>query len=243
MLELGCGWGSLTLWMAEHYPEPQRDHRGLELGLAARQFIQRGSARRSAGSDERRDRDLRHERVHHRRALRSRRLGRDVRAHAQLGGRCCGNRRAGSGHDGRVFLHVFAHRASPTPSRPRTSRDWMSRHFFTGGMMPSGPDRSSRRSLRGRGPLERVDGDALRAHVRGLAARTSTRTSATRSCPILRVDLRSRGAELAGSSRWRVFFLACAELFGYERGQRVGRLPRASEGEAGAPGRMTTQCA
>jgi cyclopropane fatty-acyl-phospholipid synthase-like methyltransferase len=39
--------------------------------------------------------------------------------------------------EGRFFMHVFVHRSTPYAFEPRDDSDWMSRHFFSGGMMPS----------------------------------------------------------------------------------------------------------
>ena len=43
ILELGCGWGSLSLWMARQFPHA-RDHRGVELAFAARIHRERSAA-------------------------------------------------------------------------------------------------------------------------------------------------------------------------------------------------------
>ena len=132
VLELGCGWGSLTLWMAEHFPASR---------ILA---VSRTPARSASRSSPTHGRGLGNVEVvtcdmnefDDGPALRPRGLGRDVRAHAQLGGAALPRRRLAAA-DGRLFLHVFAHRATPIRSRCVDDSDWMSRYFFTGGMMPS----------------------------------------------------------------------------------------------------------
>ena len=83
VLDLGCGWGSLTLWMAERYPR-EPDHRGLELGEPAGVHPGRGGRARGLGNVEVVTADM--NAFEPRRALRPRGLRRDVRAHAELRG-------------------------------------------------------------------------------------------------------------------------------------------------------------
>jgi cyclopropane-fatty-acyl-phospholipid synthase len=58
ILELGCGWGSLSLWLAEHYPQAQH-HRGVEFRDPAPAYRGRMCQRR--GLSNLRDHHLRHE--------------------------------------------------------------------------------------------------------------------------------------------------------------------------------------
>ena len=90
ILELGCGWGSLSLWMAEHYPERRASPRSPTPPPSAPTSRPR---RRSAASPTCSVDHRRHERLRHRRRVRPRRLGGDVRAHGQLA-RPAGPRRA-----------------------------------------------------------------------------------------------------------------------------------------------------
>ena len=117
--------------------------------------------------------------------------------------------------EGRLFLHFFAHRSFAYPFESEADDDWMGRHFFTGGMMPSA-DLLSRLTI----PFHiedqwQVSGqhyartaeawlhnlDAQEAQVNALFARNLGRREGQRAV-----------------QRWRMFFLACAELFGYRRG-------------------------
>ncbi len=80
ILELGCGWGSLTLWMAERYPA-QPHHARCPIRTRS---APGSSARPRAAGCATSTCHRRHERLRDRAALRPRRVGRDVRAHAQL---------------------------------------------------------------------------------------------------------------------------------------------------------------
>ncbi len=158
----------------------------------------------------------RHERVRRRRALRPHRLGRDVRAHAQLA-RAVRARARWLRPGGRFFMHVFCHRATPYAFEDRDAGDWMSRHFFSGGMMPS-DDLALRfqDDLRCVEPLA-LGRHALRAHGQRLA-REHRRAARRRCWPMLDATYGAAEAR-AVVQRWRVFFMACAELFGYRGGQ------------------------
>ena len=92
----------------------------------------------------------------------------------------------------------------------------MGRHFFTGGMMPS-HDLLPRvcRPAHPRGGLGRAR-DALRAHLRGLAREPPRQLEAAVAAltgPLSPAEARVQ------VRRWQMFFLACAELFGFDGGR------------------------
>ncbi len=114
-----------------------------------------------------------------------------------------------------LFVHVFAHSRYAYPFEVRGASDWMAQHFFTGGLMPSDD------------LLLRFQDDfALRGHWR----LSGTHYQKTAEAWLARLDLnRGRvralfsevygpGEELRWLVRWRVFFMACAELFGFSGG-------------------------
>lgn len=210
ILELGCGWGSLTLWMAEQFPEsritavsnsnPQREHitrqaraRGLEnIDVITRDMNE-------LALDRQFDRIVSVEMFEH------------MRNWEELLGRMAGWLRP----EGRVFLHFFAHRQYAYPFEVRDESDWMSQHFFTGGMMPS------------RDLVERVEGpfetDSCWVVSGSHYARTSEdwlknlERNKSAALEVLGRDLGPQQAQV-WYQRWRVFFLSCAELFGYGDG-------------------------
>ena len=211
VLELGCGWGSLTLWMAEHYPQSrilavsnsasQREHilaRAAERGLSNLEVLTRDV---NAFETERRfDRVVSVEMFEH------------VRNWERLLGRVRGWL---ADDDARVFLHVFSHRKYAYPFETEGRNDWMGRYFFTGGMMPS---HGMLAALDTPFAVEQdweVDG----THY----ARTSEdwlRNLDARKEEAMQVLAATYGAADAALwfHRWRMFFLACAELFGFRRG-------------------------
>ena len=133
ILELGCGWGSLSLWMAQHYPasrivavsnsHSQRHHieqQARARGLANLQVVtcDANTLERPAASV---DRVVSVEMFEH------------LRNWPQMFARVAHWLRP----QGRFFMHVFATRGAPYAFEERDASDWMSRHFFSGGMMPS----------------------------------------------------------------------------------------------------------
>lgn len=212
ILELGCGWGSMTLWMAQRFPtseitavsnsSSQRDHILL-------QAQQRGlNNLRVVTCDmndfyavEKYDRIVSIEMFEHMRNWR--RLYHNIHEWLVPGGL--------------FFKHIFVHRNSAYEFLDNGPQDWMSRHFFTGGMMPS--DDLPLRFQEHLSLLDhwRWDGSQYQktaeAWLRNLDANRS------QIWPVLEAVY---GAENARTwlSRWRIFFMACAELFGFQSGQQ-----------------------
>lgn len=211
VLELGCGWGSLSLWMAERYPgstflcvsnsASQRAHiegRASKRGLTNLTIVTRDMNEFEA--DGTFDRVVSVEMFEH------------MRNWERLLGRVAG----WLAPDGKVFLHVFAHERFAYPFEVRDASDWMSRHFFSGGMMPSHdlldhldtPFEVARRW--------KVDGTHYARTSEDWLRNLEQRRDAV--LPILRATY-GREAAPRWFQRWRLFFLACAELFGWEGGR------------------------
>jgi cyclopropane-fatty-acyl-phospholipid synthase len=132
ILELGCGWGSLSLWMAEHFPKARIT--GVSNSRSQREHILAEAAARGLTNLEiitcdltgfdpgaRFDRVVSVECFEHLRNWPE--MFRRIRSWLQP--------------DGRLFIHVFTHRAASYPFADEGEDDWMSRHFFTGGQMPA----------------------------------------------------------------------------------------------------------
>ncbi len=210
VLDLGCGWGSLALWIAEHYP----DCRVLAVSNSRSQgrFIEQAKRRRGLpgvtvrtadvngfDSEEAFDRVISIEMFEH------------VRNHALLLERV--DRWLAPG--GRLFVHHFCHRSRPYFFEDRGPGDWIARHFFTGGLMPS-----ERLLDHCAGPLQvearwRLSGTHYRRTAEAWLANLDRRRDEVRtvlgSAPGAGADRLRR--------RWRLFFLACAETFGYRGGR------------------------
>ena len=211
ILELGCGWGSLTLWMAQHYPGSRitavsnsASQRNYILGLARARGLANVEVvtadMNRFGTLERYDRVVSVEMFEH---MRNWRVMFD-RVHDWL--------RPG----GLFFMHVFCHRATPYAFEDGDATDWMSRHFFSGGMMPS-----DELALRFQERLQfvgrwRWSGQHYEKTANAWLANLDARRE--EALAILGATYGEDGAAL-WLQRWRLFFMACAELFGYRDGQ------------------------
>ena len=117
--------------------------------------------------------------------------------------------------DGYLFLHYFAHKSYAYPFEVKDDSDWMSEHFFTGGMMPC-----SDLVRRVEGPFESVESWTVPGEHYARTSEDWIKKMERNKKPILEVFRACYGTKDAGMwyQRWRVFFLACAELFGFDGG-------------------------
>jgi len=211
ILELGCGWGSLTLYMASQYPNASIV--AVSNSRAQREFILAEARRRGVGNivvltcdmndfdiDSRFDRIVSVEMFEH------------MRNYRQLFASIA----RWLTPQGKFFLHIFTHRCVPYAFVDRDADDWMSRYFFSGGIMPSA-----------RLPLHFQDQLSLQRQWTWSGvhyARTANAWLANlderraRVRPILAEAYGLDQADL-WLQRWRIFFMACAELWGFDEGR------------------------
>jgi len=222
ILELGCGWGSLSLYLARHFPHSkilgvsnshsQREFieaRARECGLGNIRIVTEDINRFDAGGKF--DRVVSVEMFEHTRNL-------DLLLQRVA---------SWMADDARLFVHVFTHRHFAYLFEARDSSDWMSEHFFTGGIMPSEDlllyfqrDVRLLRQWRVSGTHYEKTADAWRRNV-----------DAHRD-EVLELFAETYGRGLVGGARrreaqrwlerWRIFFFACEELWGYAGGEEWG---------------------
>ena len=214
VLELGCGWGSLTLWMAQQYPGARIV--AMSNSDSQRRWIGAEAARKGLSNIECLTADINDfdcDRAFDR--IVSVEMFEHARNYRLLLQRVAGWLRP----QGKLFVHVFAHREWAYRFGSESTDDWMGRYFFTGGTMPSHallPTLAEPHLT-----LEadwRFDG---RHYQRTLEAwRERHEEYRNRILPILRT-VYDADAE-RWWQRWRVFFIACSELFGYRNGEEWG---------------------
>ncbi|KAA9134239.1 class I SAM-dependent methyltransferase [Marinihelvus fidelis] len=210
ILDLGCGWGTLSLWMAERYPAS----RILAVSNSApqRRHIEAEAARRGLGNLQVVTADMNHFQPERRfdRVV-SVEMFEHMRNQARLMERIAGWLRPG----GQCFIHVFCHRSTPYAFEDNGPGDWMSRHFFSGGIMPSAdllPRFQQHLKLRRRWSWS---GRHYQRTSNAWLANLDARREQVRDVlvPVYGADQVERWI-----GRWRIFFMACAELFGMNDG-------------------------
>ena len=209
ILELGCGWGSLTLWMAERFPASTIT--AVCNSFSQREVIEARAKQAGLSNISVQATDVA---VFEPEGLYDRVVSVEMFEHVRnwevLLDRVSGWLTPRS----EVFLHVFCHRLTPYLFETEGAGNWMGRHFFTGGIMPSFD-------------LPALVQSPLRLEGRwAVSGRHYART-----CRAWLANQDRSRAELAplfrtvyGSDarrwwqRWRMFFLACAELFAFRGG-------------------------
>jgi len=210
VLDLGCGWGSLSLWIAEHFPKASVT--SVSNSRSQRDYIVRAAENRGIENIEVHVCDMNdfaapgtYDRIV------SVEMFEHMRNYPELFRRISNWLEP----DGRFFMHIFCHRTTPYEYIDRGPSDWMSRHFFSGGIMPSA-DLPMR--IGGDLTVERHwqwNGDHYARTLRAWLDKMDARKGAV--MPILE-DTYGKDQADRWRMRWRIFFMACEELFAYNGG-------------------------
>ncbi|MDO8843417.1 cyclopropane-fatty-acyl-phospholipid synthase family protein [Methylicorpusculum sp.] len=210
VLELGCGWGSLTLWMAAHYPGSRIT--AVSNSNSQREYINEQARQRGLNNievitcdvnqltlDRNFDRIVSVEMFEH------------MRNYDSLLNKVASWLRPG----GKLFVHIFCHRYLAYPFETEGDDNWMGRYFFTGGMMPA---RDTLLHFQTQLHIE-SQWDVSGRHYQQTSEAWLNNMD-THKEAILQLFSETYGKKDAALwvQRWRLFFMACAELFGYRGG-------------------------
>ncbi|MBN8739994.1 MAG: class I SAM-dependent methyltransferase [Xanthomonadaceae bacterium] len=211
ILELGCGWGSLTLYLAERFPQSRIV--AVSNSQLQRGFIEARCAERGLGNVRVITCDV--NTLELQAAAFDRCLSIEMFEHMRNYDVLLGRIARWLRPDGSLFVHIFCHRTLAYPFETEGDDNWMGRHFFTGGLMPSADTLGW---FQGALELEQrwlVDGmHYARTANHWLAEQDRHRDALT---PVLQQTYGA--AAPLWFHRWRLFWMACAELFGYDGGR------------------------
>jgi len=213
VLELGCGWGSLSLWIAEHYPHCQIT--SLSNSSSQKTFIDGKCAEREFknvqvltadvgkfDTDKKFDRVVSVEMFEH------------VRNHENLLSRIA----KWLEPDGKLFVHIFCHRNLAYTFETEGEENWMGRHFFSGGIMPA--EDLFLRYQRDMTVKQQwwINGVHYARTCEAWLSRLDTCEPTVQRV----LAITSRESQKVLVQRWRMFFMACAELFHFNDGDEWG---------------------
>jgi len=212
ILDLGCGWGSLSLYLAERFPRARIT--GVSNSRTQREYIETEARKRGLANlriltcdmntfdiaPGQFDRAVSIEMFEHMKNYQAllEKIARWLKP------------------DGRLFVHIFTHRLFAYPFVARDESDWMARYFFTGGQMPSHDLLSH---FQGDLTLEQ-DWKVNGVHYQRTAEAWLKNMDGHRG-EILALFADTYGRDEARKWRayWRVFYMSCAELWGYGGGE------------------------
>jgi len=212
ILELGCGWGSLSLWMAGHYPNAQIT--GVSNSHSQRAYIMSQAKARGLNNLQIITADMNNfEAPATYDRIVSVEMFEHMRNYQVLYGKVARWLKQG----GQFFKHIFVHRSTPYLFQVEDESDWMSEYFFSGGMMPSDDlPLFFQDDLK---LINRWRWDGTHYEKTANAWLATMDKNKAKITPIL-AKVYGEDQVSIWRNRWRMFYLACAELFGYENGQQ-----------------------
>ncbi|MEE2783860.1 MAG: cyclopropane-fatty-acyl-phospholipid synthase family protein [Pseudomonadota bacterium] len=213
VLDLGCGWGSFSLWLAEHNPRVKitavsnsaTQRRYIESRIAQLALTNLGVITADVNELELPlmafDKIISVEMFEH------------VRNYEALMRKIRGWLRP----DGTLFTHIFCHKELIYPFEVEGESNWMGRYFFTGGLMPAADTLLSFQDDLDVEERWLHDGTHYQRTARGWLDNMDNHAEA-----VLQIMRETYGADemFVWQQRWRIFFMACEEMFAYDQGNQ-----------------------
>ena len=213
ILELGCGWGSLTCYMASKLPNSKitavsnsKDQKEHILNRCKNQGLDNIEVVTADMNDF--ETENKYDRV----------VSIEMFEHMRNYKKLLSKVSSWLNDDGKLFIHIFTHQSVVYPFENQGEADWMAREFFSGGMMPS------------HDLLLHFQDDLIIDDVWSMSGTHYEKTSLAwvnkmdaNKDSIMKIFLKTYGdnAKL-WFQRWRIFFMSCEKLFGYNNGSEWG---------------------
>ncbi len=211
ILELGCGWGSLSMWMAEHYPHSQIT--GVSNSNTQRAHIEAECLRRGITNLTILTKDMNQFQPH---KLFNRVVSVEMFEHMKNYELLMARVASWLKPEGTLFVHIFTHKEYAYPFEARDESDWMARYFFTGGNMPSDD-----LLLYFQDDLSIVHHWRMNGMHYGKTSRAWLDNLDRNREAALKICAATYGSDqaLKWFVYWRLFFMACEELWKFRGGE------------------------
>ncbi|WP_347558261.1 cyclopropane-fatty-acyl-phospholipid synthase family protein [Robbsia sp. KACC 23696] len=216
ILELGCGWGSLTIWMAQHYPAARIT--AVSHSASQRAYIESVLAAQGLRNVEVITADMNDFRIADTAARFDRAVSIEMFEHMANWRGLLERVRQWLVPGGKLFLHVFSNQGAPYRFDHTDPTDWIAQHFFTGGIMPSHTMIAQFDDLFALEKQWRWDGTHYERTAQDWLSNFDRNSEAIDE--ILR-DVYGADASL-WKRRWRLFLLSTIGLFGHRNGAQWG---------------------
>ena len=213
ILELGCGWGSLTCYMASKLPNSKitavsnsKDQKEHILNRCKNQGLDNIEVVTADMNDF--ETENKYDRV----------VSIEMFEHMRNYKKLLSKVSSWLNDDGKLFIHIFTHQSVVYPFENQGEADWMAREFFSGGMMPS------------HDLLLHFQDDLIIDDVWSMLGTHYEKTSLAwvnkmdaNKDSIMKIFLKTYGDDAKlWFQRWRIFFMSCEKLFGYNNGSEWG---------------------
>ena len=214
ILELGCGWGSLTLYMAEYFPKSKIT--AVSNSNDQRQFIEERCRQLKLDNVRVITADMNDFRAE---GLFDRVVSIEMFEHMRNYEKLLGRVNTWLKKEGKLFVHIFSHQKVAYPFEDNDDADWMAREFFSGGQMPS---HRLLMSFPGQMKIEK-DWRVSGTHYEKTSLAWLQKMDKNKA-EVLELFKKTYGENDAKSwfQRWRIFFMSCEVLFGFGRGSEWG---------------------